>query len=749
MGLAMPPARTSLPCQLLIFALLSGPCARAATTPFEGIVGVVPVADGEALEKPVLDIEVHNLTSHRVTVTSARAGSGVAAFKVSKKTIAPDSDARLAEIRFATEQMPYWARHHTTGQHALDDSEKPRDGGIRLLSNSKFNVDMDIVEPSGANIPVDVTGGEQWYSTYRLAQYVTAADGAGLAGIFAYLHYTGKAFKRARAQLLEEGLINKRTYIKNVGNSNIAPAEKAERIRNIYTTMSPKDLFEEMGQADQQAVLGILREHYKQDLLRELESKEAAIMATPERRINTLAWLQRKTDNAMLSYGVKNPARFEAAIEKILSEQGPANQTPEDAALRTLARDRLLFAQKLHAVTEPEIQGSMARFRRAILLGRIRGVVGGVLSAAGVAALAYGLFEIGHVIATVYGNRGDTTRVPAQSNQTVNLELGLPAAQSLHQGFGEVNNALGTARTVRGKHHAYLVTMLLRDSRYFDFYSHPRGASAPADEKPEAAGQVGIYIARLPTAAQTCDDLKMVAQHGHEVMQGRCKNPKGGYQETSLYLDACVPLADVTNDHGRLACQEAAPPGSYRTYFQPAYAVAGPADTYAYDPWSGVLSVSALGVDRGHPVTLRLDYRDECKSGSSVQYDPWSRKLYCTQKRLNITGSALHYCKGYAVDAAKHIALQDCRRDGGPQMNLRFDLSRCPDPDHMVLNLLPMQKPDSKIPPWRSPTLVMSQSMHGDYGVECVDLWAPDRAAEFVPPRISNPFDRAIGSHRP
>ncbi len=728
-------------CLLLCLSLpnsQSAQSAQSARPAYEGIVAVVPTAAGKALKNPVLHVRIVNLTRHRIVLASSHAGAGIAMFRVQRRPIEPGAEEALADVRFESERMSALLVHHTTSQHAIEDAEKAPDGAYVLRPESNFRIRLELVESQGRSIPVDLVAAPQKYFGYRLAQYIASASLGGLATIFGFIRFYAAVERQAQLELLRNVDFGGYPELEAGAQAPSSLKAKAERVGRLYRAAAYENIAAQLPAPYKAELIQRLRD---MEIERGVQLAEARLRRplSHDEVLGIQATVRGAPASAMFepgsltSYAGRHPRALDMALESVLQKRLPG-VAPKQAALTGE-----LFEQFVRQRDGQESRAFLSALRRGRFSAFAKGVGGGLF----VAAMVYGLFELGAAIKAVHDRKDDRMRVPEANNQTINLQLEAPTGPRADpEGFAELHSAMADTRVVREGGHVYLVALLAGDSKYLDFYSGERPAGAPADEMPEAAGTVTLYFAPLPSAAESCRDLKVSSEHGYAVMRGRCLDAGGNYRESSLILNACMPLTDFRNEQGKLACDELAPPGNYRKYFEFAQLDGRRADTYHYDAGTGVLTVSAPLGDTSRRDVATLDYRRDCAEGSEVMYDPLLARLYCSRLRVPISGSVVHYCKGHAMDGPNQVVLSGCQRDDGPVMSLRYDLSACPDPQHMVLNLLPLQPVAARSP--GAPRLTRGAPPAARYGLECVDLSRPQRRIDGAQGVPANPFDRAV-----
>ncbi len=560
------PIRKSL-CLLLGLSLLPAPLVRAATTPgsYQGVVGAVPIADGYALPDARLRIHVHNLSGASLVVTSARGGRGLGRFALSRKAVQPGAQQGLAELRFQSEQLPYWARHHTTAQFAEGDAQNPLDGGYDLRPGSDFHIGLALVEPGGRRIALALQGEARSYSGFRLAQYLGTAATGGTAGVLAFLRFKAGAQERLQtAQHDEEiGALREFRAIRRNHSSNIWTSSEVNLYQSVYRTADYRGIIDGLSPADKMAFFESIRKVKLDDVCGRAKQSFGPKGYTKQLEDGFKAEIARLTEQDILEAIGIFPGEAEQALEEVLIKRAPP------AGLSAAAQqERVAMVQRFNVEQEkvlsrlPQVQALRKTFPARYPQMVWRASMGSFFRAAAVglsvAGLVYGAVEIGHAIHEAYDEKQGRARVPAQSNQSINLSLRVSGVPGARTGFDDVNHALATTRTVHGSEGSYLVGLLTQELRYLSFYSADRPAGAPADERPGASGVLSLFVMPLPSAARSCRGLAIGAEGGRTVLRGECIDGRGVYQATWLDLGACAPPRDVTNAQGRLACREPA-----------------------------------------------------------------------------------------------------------------------------------------------------------------------------------------------
>jgi hypothetical protein len=271
----------------------------------------------------------------------------------------------------------------------------------------------------------------------------------------------------------------------------------------------------------------------------------------------------------------------------------------------------------------------------------------------------------------------------------------------------------------------------------------------PDDLEPEKKGAAVVLDIRqiLPSGSYLDAIESAVYDTNTGDLTGKAKALNGSKKDTRLYTHKCVKESDIYIKDGHLGCTEIAPPGDYRNYFKFSEEVSNNEANYDYDEVSGILRARGSG-DGIHNPYFELNYKQDCKDGSWVNYDPYSKKLYCLPK-INISGDYIHYCKGgYSIDKNDNLTVKDCQRDGLPKSDVTINLKKCPDPYYRVINLA-VEEDKSTYAFWGSGITnpgVAKKQKHYQYVLKCVDLNAPT----FRDPNAkipANPFNRAFNDN--
>ncbi len=511
---------------------------------------------------------------------------------------------------------------------------------------------LQMIEPDGKKIPFSIVAEPQKYFDDGFVKYIAAASAGIVAGGLAFVAMSSRSLKNAQAQL------------------NAATARTRLAAEANQATVEQKVAQLKAG----------ARKPALMDAIRASPAYQAELERLGDAYLNNVYWAVRKDTFIVPAMSLKNgqdrAAREEAWPAELarLKADPQAMQRAGDAkaqwvrnmlsgadsdrtSILQARKDLLQFEQAQYervvakkivsleeesvpfrsgSVSVKELLGHQHEFRSQVSRGRFRSFVGGAGAGVAVTALVYGILELGGVIREAME---PTARpVPAHSNQTVNVRLAMTGVRRASGGFAQTRTAMAETRVVGGTDRNYLLALMTGKSRYLEYYSAAKPRAGGADKEPGAAGEVALYVLPLPSASTSCSELSMSTRHGQPMLRGYCVDEKGEYRLSSLNINECVPLADVMNRNGQLRCEETAPPGNYRGYFHFATAD-GRGETYRYDPWRGVLTVSSqTGTDKRRDIAT-LDYRKECDEGSAVDYDPAARRLYCVRRRA-ASGSA-------------------------------------------------------------------------------------------------------------